>query len=146
MLAALHRQANEILGGGQQAFAARMRSLRGHPVVVNQWSSSCGPCTLEASILERVAARYGSRVAFLGNDVEDPNLAAARAWLRRFPVSYPSYHDSGMAIASLLSSEFSSYKPVTYFYDRAGRQVGVEIGQIVSAAELTRDLRRYLGV
>src|SRR5436309_2274229 len=33
-LASLHRQANRLLGGGTKAFQARLRALRGYPVVV----------------------------------------------------------------------------------------------------------------
>src|SRR4051812_40437556 len=65
-LASIHRQANQLLGGGTSAFDARIEQLRGHPVVVNKWASWCAPCRAEFPIFQRVGLRYGKRVGFLG--------------------------------------------------------------------------------
>src|SRR3954447_1278004 len=50
---------------------ARLRALRGHPIVLNAWASWCPPCREELPLLAAAAARYGRRAAFLGADVED---------------------------------------------------------------------------
>ena len=91
-LAALHRQGNELLGGGQDAYEKRIAALRGYPVVVNVWASWCGPCRFEFPTLQRLSAKYGKQVAFLGVDSEDSD-DAARTFLAEAPVPYPSYTD-----------------------------------------------------
>jgi len=63
----LHAQANTLLDGGSAAFTARLVSLRGVPLVVNQWASWCGPCRYEFPFFAHIAARYQGRVAFLGS-------------------------------------------------------------------------------
>ena len=75
-LAALHGQANELLPGGTDAYEQRIAALRGYPVVVNVWASWCGPCRFEFPILQKLSARYGKRVAFLGVDSQDSDDAA----------------------------------------------------------------------
>ena len=65
-LAALHAESSELLPGGEKAFRARLRELRGHPVVVNKWASWCGPCRHEYPFFEDVSTAMGKTVAFVG--------------------------------------------------------------------------------
>jgi thiol-disulfide isomerase/thioredoxin len=140
-LAALHAQANQLLGGGPNAFEARLASLRGHPVVVNKWASWCGPCQFEFPAFQRVAVTYGRRVAFLGIDGKDSTPAAA-AFLRRFPVTYPSYTDPQESIARMIQA--ATYYPQTVYFDRRGKIVYDHAGPYANAAALERDIRRYV--
>jgi cytochrome c biogenesis protein CcmG, thiol:disulfide interchange protein DsbE len=140
-LAELHAEANHLLGGGIGAFRARLTALRGEPVVVNKWASWCGPCQSEFPVFQRVAVQLGRRVAFLGLDGEDHDPAAA-AFLRRFPVSYPSYTDPREDIARAIDA--ATYFPQTAYYDRAGSQVYVHAGPYASAGALEQDIRRYV--
>lgn len=140
-LVKLHAQANQLLGGGPRAFEARLRSLRGHPVVVNMWASWCGPCQSEFPAYQRVSLTFGRKVAFLGLDIQDANTAAS-AFLRRFPVSYPSYVDPGRKIASTLNTYPGS--PQTFFFNRKGTEVYDKAGPYLSARELERDIQHYV--
>ena len=70
-LAALHAQANELLGGGRRALRARLAALHGWPIVINKWASWCEPCKAEFGVFQRVSLKLGRRVAFIGIDSGD---------------------------------------------------------------------------
>lgn len=139
-LAALHEQANELLSGGVDAYEERITELRGYPVVVNVWASWCGPCRFEFPVLQKLSARYGKEVAFLGVDSEDSEDAAA-TFLREEPVPYPSYSDPDKDIAESLGATRGF--PDTAFYDRSGELVYLKQGPYSDDAELEADVRRY---
>lgn len=141
-LGGLYRRANQLLAGGRPAFRARLAALRGHPVVVNKWASWCGPCRAEFPVFQHVAARRGTRVAFLGVDGTDTRPAAS-AFLRQYPLPYPSYEDPREAIARSIDAP-KNY-PITVFVDARGRTAFIHAGGYVSEAELDADIDRYLG-
>lgn len=139
-LAALHRQANQLLDGGTDAYEARIAALRGYPVVVNVWASWCGPCRFEFPALQALAARYGKRVAFLGVDSQDSS-DAAKTFLGEEPVPYPSYSDPDEDVKRAIG--ISLGLPDTAFYDRSGELVYLKQGPYTDHAELRADVRRY---
>lgn len=139
-LAGLHRQANRLLGGGPKAFKARLRKLRGYPVVINKWASWCGPCRREFPFFQRQARKRGKRIAFIGINSKD-SRGSARAFLRRFPVSFPSYRDPDLEVAALVEASFAF--PTTVFLDRRGRQIAAHPGGYNSEAALEEDIERY---
>lgn len=138
-LAALHKEADELLPGGSDAYEQRIAKLRGYPVVVNVWASWCNPCRVEFPSLQKLSARYGKRVAFLGVNSQDAEDAAA-TFLRDNPVPYPSFSDPGSDIHDGLGARGL---PATAFYDRTGKLVFVQQGQYSDQAALAEDLRRY---
>jgi thiol-disulfide isomerase/thioredoxin len=138
-LAALHRQANELLPGGADALDRRLRSLRGRPVVVNAWASWCGPCRLEFPIFQRVSAAYGKRVAFIGIDSQDSD-AHAESFLGENPVPYPSYSDPDGGMADDLGG---IGLPKTAFYDRDGELVYLDLRPYTEDAALRANVERY---
>lgn len=142
-LAALHRQGGELLGGGLAAFEQRLEGLRGHPVVVNKWASWCGPCRAEFPHFQSQAARWGTRVAFLGVDSDDSS-DAAETFLGEYPVPYPSYSDPDLEIAAEALGARNEF-PATAFFDESGERVYVHLGQYASEADLAADIRRYGG-
>jgi cytochrome c biogenesis protein CcmG/thiol:disulfide interchange protein DsbE len=140
-LASLHAQADQLLPGGPAALRIRLNGLRGHPVVINKWASWCGPCQTEFPAFQRAAVKYGRSVAFIGLDSKD-GAASARAFLRRFPVTYPSYVDPHESIANAVNAP--QYFPQTVYITARGKQTFVHAGPYESAAALERDIRSYL--
>lgn len=139
-LAAIHEQANELLPGGTDAYEERVASLHGYPVVANFWASWCVPCRQEFPVLQKLSARYGKKVAFLGANSEDSD-DAAETFLGEEPVPYPSYTDPDKEI--LYSVGGSGGLPATAFYDASGKLVYLKQGPYTDGAELEADVRRY---
>jgi cytochrome c biogenesis protein CcmG/thiol:disulfide interchange protein DsbE len=139
-LAALHAQASELLPGGLPALRARLRQLRGRPLVINKWASWCVPCRAEFGAFQGASVALGRGVAFIGIDSGDTSRGAALTFLRSFPVSYPSYYDHSSAAGSAITG--SSFTPVTVFYNRAGGRY-IRQGPYPSRAKLEADVRRY---
>ncbi|HTC60933.1 MAG TPA: TlpA disulfide reductase family protein [Solirubrobacteraceae bacterium] len=139
-LAALHAQAGTLLEGGSPVLHARLAALKGYPVVINKWASWCVPCQEESAAFQRVSAEYGRRVAFIGIDSEDSNRADGAAFLKSFPVSYPSYYDKSGSLGLQLTD--STFRPATVFIPAHGRPY-IRDGEYPSAARLRRDVERY---
>jgi cytochrome oxidase Cu insertion factor (SCO1/SenC/PrrC family)/thiol-disulfide isomerase/thioredoxin len=135
-LAALHAQAGTLLGAG---LTARLRALRGYPIVVNAWASWCTPCRAEFGLLAYAAARYGRRVAFVGADTGD-SASDARSFLAAHPVSYPSYETSipGLSVMAQVQG-----LPTTIFIDRAGKIAYVHTGQYIAQGTLDQDIESH---
>ena len=139
-LAAIHADANQLLGG-EPALAARIRSLRGYPIVLNVWGSWCEPCRAEFGLLATAAADYGRRVAFLGADVND-DTSDAQAFLSQHPVSYPSYQMSAAVVTGVVPEGLLG-TPTTIFFSPAGKIVAVHTGQYESQGTLDADVGTY---
>ena len=94
-----------------------LAAARGMPILINFWASWCIPCEEEAVALERASRAYQGRVVFVGVNVQDtePN---ARAFLRKYGVSYPNGRDTSGEVAVDYGM---SGVPESYFVDRGGR-------------------------
>ena len=138
-LAALHDDANALLP--IDGFDDRLKALHGHPVVVNVWGSWCNPCREEFPIFERLAVRYGKRVAFVGVATQDSKENAG-AFLAEHPVTYPSYLDFDGKVANGYGVIGA---PATIFYDARGEKAYFHQGKYTSAADLEADIERYAG-
>ena len=109
-------------------------------MVVNKWASWCAPCRAEFPYFQRLSQSLGRRVAFVGVNSNDSD-SDAKDFLRQFPVSYPSYSDGKLAIASVFRAVQAF--PATAFYDKKGGLTYVHLGQYTSERKLAADIRRY---
>ncbi len=116
--------------------------LAGKVIVVNFWASWCKPCEQEAADLEASWKYYqpGGQVVFLGVDYVDTE-PEARAYLRKFAITYPNGPDLRTTISQLFHIRGV---PETYFIDRNGKLAFVQIGPFNSAAEIQAQVDRLL--
>lgn len=122
-----------------QSFQGLIVGSRGRPVVVNVWASWCGPCRVEAPLLQRASQRYGTRVTFLGVNSQD-SPEPARAFIREYGIRYPNVVDGDGGVGTLLSLRGL---PTTYVFDRDGRVAAAVLGGI-SEQTLAARLRDVL--
>ncbi|WP_347344332.1 TlpA disulfide reductase family protein [Microbacterium sp.] len=112
---------------------------RGGVLVVNFWYAACGPCIVEAPLLEAVWQEYQDRgVAFLGvNTYDQP--ATALSFARDNNVTYPSVIDVNDGRVKLAFAQVTPIQatPTTVVLDQEGRVAARIIGQLASASILS---------
>ncbi len=104
--------------------------VEGKPIVLNFWASWCVPCRTEMPLLEGASRRWRGRIEFIGIDTNDPR-GAARAFLAKMHVTYPSAFDPN---ASLAQAYGLFGLPVTVFIAADGRVQGRHIGELNAGA------------
>ena len=113
-------------------------SYRGGVLVVNFWYAACGPCIVEAPLLEEVWRKYQTEdVEFLGvNTYDQP--ATALSFARDNGVTYPSVIDvdDGRVKLAFASATPIQATPTTLVLDRSGRVAARIIGQLASTSIL----------
>jgi thiol-disulfide isomerase/thioredoxin len=83
----------DVSGTTLQGKPLSLSSYRGKVVVVDFWSSSCGPCNGEERWFEALSKQDASKgVQFVGIDERD-NRDSALSFERGFHVTYPSLFD-----------------------------------------------------
>jgi cytochrome c biogenesis protein CcmG/thiol:disulfide interchange protein DsbE len=104
-----------------------LADLRGQVVVINFWASWCVECYKEAELLEQAWQAYKDRgVIFIGVDYLDTDKEAL-AYMQKYGITYPSGPDLGNKIAEAYAI---TGVPETFFIDREGQIVHVQIGPI----------------
>jgi thiol-disulfide isomerase/thioredoxin len=138
----LYSQANELIGGGKDAFDARIAALKGTPLVINKWASWCGPCQAEFPVFQAATLAHGKEVGFIGLNSQDAD-PKARRFLSSRPLPFPSYTDPKSEVA--YAREIAAGFPMTMFIDRNGKTAYTHTGPYTSESQLSEDIQRYLG-
>jgi cytochrome c biogenesis protein CcmG, thiol:disulfide interchange protein DsbE len=116
----------ELEGGSTAALA----DYRGRVVVLNYWASWCTPCRQESPLLERWHERISARGGtVLGVDSLDVT-ADARAFIRRFRLTYPMLRDRDGDTQKRFG--VTGY-PETLVVDRRGRIAALQRGPVDDA-------------
>jgi peroxiredoxin len=112
---------------------------RGGVLVVNFWYAACGPCIVEAPLLEEVWQDYQDQgVAFLGvNTYDQP--ATALSFARDNNITYPSVIDVNDGQVKLAFAQLTPIQatPTSLVIDRDGRVAARIIGQLATASILS---------
>ena len=122
-------------GGGSIAY----QGIRG-PVLVNVWGSWCEPCKQEIAHLVKIAAT--KKIAIVGVDVEERNMAAGRAFVASHKMGWPQLYDEKSTTRSI----FGMGVPVTWFIDAQGKVVYKQIGLFTSDDQIKSLVKKYLKV
>ena len=113
----------ELEGGS----TAALGDYRGRVVVLNYWASWCTPCRQESPLLERWHERISARGGtVLGVDSLDVT-ADARAFIRRFRLTYPMLRDRDGDTQKRFG--VTGY-PETLVVDRRGRIAALRRGPV----------------
>jgi len=132
--------ANRLAGDGTNALKVRLASLKGHPVVVNQWASWCGPCRFEFPFFAAAVKRHAATVAFVGVNALDSRDSAQR-FLDEQPPGFASIYDADGKAARAIGG--GRAMPTTLFLGPDGRTRHTKLGGYPDAAALEADIRRY---
>ena len=103
-----------------------LSSLRGTPVLVNFFASTCVPCVTEMPALEEVHQQLGDQVKFLGLAMQD-RPEDAEALVERTGVTYPTAQDKDGSVIAALGG---TVLPTTVLLDADGRIVATHSGQL----------------
>jgi thiol-disulfide isomerase/thioredoxin len=130
--AADRKRPGEVSGETIDGEPLGLDDYAGKVVVLNVWGSWCAPCRSEAPMLADAARDLaGDEVAFLGIDSRDPSEPAARAFVRRFDIPYPSIYDqSGRTLLAFRDTLAPNAIPSTVIIDRQGRVAASVLGEI----------------
>jgi thiol-disulfide isomerase/thioredoxin len=122
----------EVSGETIDGDPVSLSDYAGQTVVLNVWGSWCAPCRAEAPDLVDAAAELASEdVAFLGINSRDLNEAAARAFVRRFDVPYPSIYDQGgQTLLAFRGTLTANSIPSTVVIDAEGRVAARVLGEV----------------
>lgn len=124
-----------LTGSGKLSLA----SFHGKAVVLNFWASDCIPCKKEMPQLEAAAQRWAPRgVAVVGIDPGFDSPAAARGFMHRHGITYPSVFDHYADVSTRYGVQFT---PTTFFIDRRGLIVKRILGPMKDAV-LDAQIRR----
>jgi len=119
----------------------RLSELKGQVVMINFWATWCGPCRQEMPLLEQINSKYEPLgFTMLGVNVE-PDSAAAQAWLKNIPVSFPILFDRKSEVSSSFGVEAM---PSSVLIDREGRVRHVHRGYKPGDEAVYSDLIRGL--
>lgn len=117
-----------------------LEDLRGRPVVINFWSSTCPPCISEMPAFEQVHQELGDEVSFVGLDVADAE-AAGRAMAEQTGVTYELGFDR---TGELIRAMGGVGLPTTVVIDGDGTIVDTHTGAL-SADQLHETLAGLIG-
>lgn len=82
-----------LLNGGSGSDTLQLRSLKGKPVIVNFWSSTCDPCKEESPFLSKMWPKLQAQgIMMVGVDVQEFRDGALK-FLQKYGLTHPNVQD-----------------------------------------------------
>ena len=106
----------------------KLSDYRGKPLVLNFWSSRCGPCKMEMPDFQKAYEDMGNEIHFLMVNVTDGSwdtVDSAAAFITEKNYTFPVFYDTDSSAASAYGV---SSLPTTYFIDAEGNGVAYGMG------------------
>lgn len=129
-----------VVANGDPGAQMRLADLRDKIVILDFWASWCGPCAVQAPILDRVARRYPDEVVVLGINVDDPP-EIAKKYASQKGLSYPILMDAeGQAQGPYGANTL----PTIVVIDKQGNIVTFVQG-VIREAQIERAIRDLRG-
>jgi cytochrome c biogenesis protein CcmG/thiol:disulfide interchange protein DsbE len=119
-----------------------LAGLKG-PMLINVWSSTCGPCKDEAPAVDKFRLAATGKVAVLGID-SDPYPDDGLNFAVKVGLHYPSLSDQHNDTPGKLKY---ATLPASYFLDATGHLVGpTQIAAFASVDEIKAAVKAHLGI
>ena len=111
-----------------------LEDFKGEVVVINVWGQWCGPCRTEITQLQKVYdATRDQGVVFLGINVRDNNIDAARDFIVDRKVTFPSIYDPPMRTMIAFGGRYpTTVIPSTVVLDREHRVAAVFLRELLA--------------
>ena len=106
----------------------KLSDYRGKPVVLNFWSSRCGPCQMEMPDFQKAYEDLGEEIHFIMVNVTDGSwdtVDSAYPFIAENNYTFPVFYDTDISAASAYGV---SSLPTTYFIDAEGNGVAYGMG------------------
>jgi len=117
-----------------------LEELRGKVVILDFWASWCGPCQLEAPLVNKVAQRFKERgVVAVGINTSD-QPGRGRAWALSKGLTFPIVHDDDDSAARAYGVDSL---PTLVVISRTGKIIATRTG-VTDDAELDALVRQAL--
>ncbi len=96
----------------------KLSDFKGKPLIINVWTSWCGPCRAEMGSLERLAHRYnGKEFNVIGISTDDYRNKA-KAFIKQTGITFENFLDSKLLLENMLGANMI---PLTILVDDHGR-------------------------
>ncbi len=106
-----------------------MAQLKGRPVIINFWATTCPGCVKEIPLLINLAEKYtSSQIIIIGVAMDYDPPEQVREMVRRKKMNYTIVLDTDGKLAKSFSNV--TLTPTTFFINRQGQIVKNKLGEL----------------
>jgi len=118
-----------------------LSDLEGIPVIINFWTSWCGPCKSEMPSLQAIQNKYGDRIAIIGINGDRESIEQIQYFAKDLGITFKLLQDPD----NLVTKNYQIWGfPATFFIDREGRLIKKFMGEM-SVGDIDKNIVAILG-